>query len=42
MQYLYADGNNYVFMDTDTYEQLELPGESLTEELKYLKEKHGR
>ncbi len=38
MQYLYADGNNYVFMDTDTYEQLELPGESLTEELKYLKE----
>ena len=25
MQYLYADGNNYVFMDTDTYEQLELP-----------------
>lgn len=38
MQYLYADGNNYVFMDTDTYEQLELPGENLTEELKYLKE----
>ena len=38
MQYLYADGNNYVFMDTETYEQLELPGEELTEELKYLKE----
>ena len=35
MQYLYADGNNYVFMDTETYEQLELPGEELTEELKY-------
>ncbi|MFT8661375.1 MAG: elongation factor P, partial [Liquorilactobacillus ghanensis] len=25
MQYLYADGTNYVFMDTTTYEQLELP-----------------
>src|SRR5699024_2606743 len=24
MQYLYADGDNYVFMDTNTYEQLDL------------------
>lgn len=38
MQYLYADGDNYVFMDTATYEQLELPGEEITDELKYLKE----
>lgn len=38
MQYLYADGDNYVFMDTDTYEQLELPSESISSEAKYLKE----
>ncbi|KRM79679.1 protein translation elongation factor P [Lapidilactobacillus dextrinicus DSM 20335] len=38
MQYLYADGTNYVFMDTNTYEQLELPGETIQDELKYLKE----
>ncbi|GBG95066.1 translation elongation factor P [Ligilactobacillus salitolerans] len=38
MQYLYADGNNYVFMDTTTYEQLELPAERIQDELKYLKE----
>ena len=38
MQYLYADGDNYVFMDTETYEQLELPGARIQDELKYLKE----
>lgn len=38
MQYLYADGDNYVFMDNDTYEQLELPGENMQNEVKYLKE----
>ena len=38
MQYLYADGDNYVFMDTTTYEQLELPGSQIEEELKYMKE----
>ncbi|MHC9532548.1 elongation factor P [Dellaglioa sp. BT-FLS60] len=38
MQYLYADGNNYVFMDMDTYEQLELPEERVHEQLNYLKE----
>lgn len=38
MQYLYADGSNYVFMDTTTYEQLELPAESIKDELKFLKE----
>lgn len=38
MQYLYADGTNYVFMDTTTYEQLELPGEQIKNELNYLKE----
>jgi len=38
MQYLYADGDNYVFMNTDTYEQIEIPGESIQTELKFLKE----
>ncbi|KRL38514.1 elongation factor P [Liquorilactobacillus uvarum] len=38
MQYLYADGTSYVFMDTETYEQLELPEEKIKNELNYLKE----
>ncbi|KRM07743.1 MAG: elongation factor P [Liquorilactobacillus ghanensis] len=38
MQYLYADGTNYVFMDTTTYEQLELPEDRIKNELNYLKE----
>lgn len=38
MQYLYADGENHVFMDTTTYEQLTIPGEQLKEQLNYLKE----
>lgn len=38
MQYLYADGDSYVFMDTTTYEQLTLPAEELQDALKYMKE----
>jgi translation elongation factor P len=38
MQYLYADGDNYVFMDTTTYEQLTIAGDQIQEQLKYLKE----
>lgn len=38
MQYLYADGDSYVFMDTTTYEQLSLPGDELQDALKYMKE----
>lgn len=38
MQYLYADGDSYVFMDTDNYEQVELPVENIKNEIKYLKE----
>ena len=38
MQYLYQDGDNYVFMDTDNYEQIELPSENVTNATKYLKE----
>lgn len=38
MQYLYANGDNYVFMDSETYEQLELSGKQIEHELKFLKE----
>ncbi|KRK40770.1 elongation factor P [Loigolactobacillus bifermentans] len=38
MQYLYQDGDNYVFMDMNTYEQLSLPGDKIRDELNYLKE----
>lgn len=37
MQYLYADGDTHVFMDNETFEQVELPGDYLQEELKFLK-----
>ena len=38
MQFLYADGANYVFMNTETYEQLEIPATKLENEAKFLKE----
>ncbi|GEN51294.1 elongation factor P [Alkalibacterium pelagium] len=38
MQYLYENGGNHVFMDTQTYEQLEIPGERIEDELKFMKE----
>ena len=38
MQYLYADGDNFVFMDTTTYEQISLPRENIGDALKYLTE----
>lgn len=38
MQYLYASGDSHVFMDTETYDQVELPASSIENELKYLKE----
>ncbi|MGK9043654.1 elongation factor P [Mammaliicoccus vitulinus] len=38
MQYLYANGDSHVFMDNETYDQLELPEESLEYELKFIKE----
>lgn len=38
MQYLYANGDSHVFMDNSTYEQLELPEDSLENELKFIKE----
>ncbi len=38
MQYLYADGANVVLMDTENYEQVQLPQDSLADELRYLRE----
>ncbi|MBM7701572.1 elongation factor P [Metabacillus iocasae] len=38
MQYLYANGDQHVFMDTESYEQIELPGTQIEYELKFLKE----
>ena len=38
MQYLYQAGDSYSFMDMNTYEQLELSGNQIGDNLKYLKE----
>ncbi len=38
MQYLYAEGADYVFMDNTTYEQLQVSGTALGDATKYLKE----
>ncbi len=38
MQYLYNDGTNLVFMDTESYEQVEIPEERLEWEKQFLKE----
>ncbi len=36
MQYLYADGDTHFFMDTETYEQITLPGEDIQDQAGYL------
>jgi elongation factor P len=38
MQYLYNDGEQYYFMNTDTYEQLGLQAAAIADEVKYLTE----
>ena len=38
MQYLYQDGNKYVFMNSQTYDQIEIPEEKMENEKKFLKE----
>jgi elongation factor P len=38
MQYLYREGNSYVFMDTDSYEQLHVDAGDLGQAVRYLKE----
>lgn len=38
MQYLYAAGDSHVFMNTETYEQIEIDGSVIKDELNYLLE----
>ena len=38
MQYLYASGDTHVFMNTDTYEQLEINRDLIVNELNFLSE----
>ena len=38
MQFLYRDGTDYVFMDTTSYDQLQVPPDALGEAPQYLKE----
>ena len=38
MQFLYANGDNFVFMNTETYDQVEVPGSKLENEKRFLKE----
>ncbi|MCY0901752.1 MAG: elongation factor P [Firmicutes bacterium] len=38
MQYLYNDGENYTFMDTESYEQMNISRDMLEYELNFLKE----
>lgn len=38
MVYLYNSGEEYTFMDNETYEQINLPASSLEREIKFLKE----
>jgi elongation factor P len=38
MQYLYKDGSDFVFMDTDTYDQVHVPGETVGTAANYLLE----
>src|SRR5699024_11534944 len=38
MQYLYASGDTHEFMDTKTYEQIQLQTSQIEEELQFMKE----
>ncbi|MDN6691039.1 MAG: elongation factor P, partial [Enterococcus sp.] len=38
MQYLYDDGDNYVYMDMQSYEQIEMPKQQVAEEMLYVLE----
>ena len=38
MQYLYREADNFVFMDNETYEQIELPSTQLGDKVDFLKE----
>jgi elongation factor P len=36
MQYMYNSGDDYYFMDTETYDQVHIPGEALGDSVNYL------
>ncbi len=38
LQYLYDDGDNSVFMDPETYDQIEIPNKLVSDQLVYIKE----
>ena len=38
MQYLYKDGDNYIFMDNESYDQMPLPAELIDDQMGFLKE----
>ncbi|HLR08227.1 MAG TPA: elongation factor P [Bacillota bacterium] len=38
MQYLYASGDMHVFMDMNTYEQIEIPSSQIEHQLNFMKE----
>jgi elongation factor P len=38
MQYLYQDSSGYIFMDTETYDQVTLEREMVSEQMQYMKE----
>ncbi|MFC4771090.1 elongation factor P [Enterococcus hermanniensis] len=38
MQYLYDEGDNYVYMDMNSYEQIEMPKEQVADEMRYVLE----
>ena len=38
MNYLYSQGDSYVFMNNETYEQVEIPESILSDKIKFLKE----
>ena len=38
MQFLYSDGGNYIFMNTDTYDQVEIPEERIEYEKNFILE----
>lgn len=38
MQFLYKSGNEYYFMDTETYEQISITGEQIGDSINFLKE----
>ena len=38
MQFLYEDGSSFVFMNTETYDQVSVPAEKIENEKKFIKE----